>query len=562
MNFNKTTHWERILIVCVFAALLCSMVISSRLVKNTDQTYLRSLSEGWFMYDGDEKIPVTLPCDITVEPGENLELRYNRLTTVDGSTTLCTKGAVYNLQIKMGNSILYSYDDTGFKRNEPMRAKLDCLAILPENPSGTDLILQFKNNGDNVFHVAPVLVGRSGEVLQQLFFNDLFMILSVFTMLIIGMVCMVAHIYLKYLHIQDSRLGSAAIFLMLVSFWCLLDSSLTQQINGQSPIMCVLSNYCFMALTIPLIHFVLKIADLQKYRRMEFILMASYVNILGQAALHILFNTDYIDMVIFTNMVQGAACLIITHLLSTEYRRTQNWELLAVLQAVFILNVAFLIEMVLYWGFRSPYYGIITQIGVLAFIIRLLCAILVSMASNIQFKAEAMVYKRLSREDRLTGLGNRRGFDDYFAELEAVANSYRNALLIFLDVNGLKIVNDRYGHRAGDELIIGSARCLSSAFSSLGSCYRIGGDEFAVVILNPEITVEECAQKLDEAIAVHNGNNRWKLSIAWGTSYLRDDRGNLKRTSDWMFEADQAMYAMKSEMKAKHPELVAPERRN
>ena len=244
-------------------------------------------------------------------------------------------------------------------------------------------------------------------------------------------------------------------------------------------------------------------------------------------------------------------------MLNKEYKQTQNWELLAVLQAVFILNVAAMIEMVVYWVFKSPLYGILFQIGVLAFIIRLLCAILVSMASNIQFKAEAMVYKRLSREDRLTGLGNRRGFDDYFAELQAGAESYKNAMLIFLDVNGLKIVNDRYGHRAGDELIVGAARCLTQAYSNLGACYRIGGDEFAVIILNPTLTVEQCAARLDEAISAHNQNNHWKLSIAWGVSYLRDSAGKLKRTSDWMFEADQAMYAMKSEMKAKNPELAA-----
>ena len=406
-----------------------------------------------------------------------------------------------------------------------------------------------------------MLVGRSGEVLQQLLYEEIFMVLSVFTMLIIGVVCMGAHIYLKYLHIQDSRLGSASIFLILVSIWCLLDSSLIQQINGNSPNMSVLANYCFMALPIPVIHFVRKTATLKKYRQLDIILMLCYGNILAQAALHILFNANYIDLIFITHLIQGLVCIAVTHLLNREYKQTQNWELLAVLQAVFILDVALTIEMVIYWGFHSPYYGFILQLGVLAFIIRLLCAILVSMASNIQFKAEALVYKRLSREDRLTGLGNRRGFDDYFAELEANAKNYRNALLIFLDVNGLKIVNDKYGHRAGDELIVGSARCLSTAFSSIGACYRIGGDEFAVVILNPEISVEECARKLDDAIAVHNGNNRWKLSIAWGTSYLRDDQGNVKRSSDWMFEADQAMYAMKKEMKARNPELVAEGRK-
>ena len=557
MNFSKTTQWERILILCVFAAMLCSVIMSDRLVSDDTDANLRSLTEGWFMYDGQNKIPVTLPSDIHVMPGQNLELRYNRLTTIDGSRTICTKGAAYDLQIRMGNNILYEFDDAGFKRNTQMKGKIYCLAILPENPSGTDLVLTYKNQGSNVFHVPAVLVGRSGEVQQHMWYNDAFMVLCVFTMSIIGVVCAGAQIYLKYLHVQDSRLGSAAIFLILVSTWCMLDSSITQQFANHSPNICVVALYCFMSMPIPVIHFVRSSASLKKYRRLDILLMICYANILSQAALHILFNADYIDMIVITHIIQGVVCVTVTLLLNKEYRQTQNWELLAVLQAVFILNVAAMIEMVVYWVFKSPLYGILFQIGVLAFIIRLLCAILVSMASNIQFKAEAMVYKRLSREDRLTGLGNRRGFDDYFAELQAGAESYKNAMLIFLDVNGLKIVNDRYGHRAGDELIVGAARCLTQAYSNLGACYRIGGDEFAVIILNPTLSVEQCAARLDEAISAHNQNNRWKLSIAWGVSYLRDSAGKLKRTSDWMFEADQAMYAMKSEMKAKNPELAA-----
>ena len=557
MNYSKTTQWERILILCVFAAMLCSVIMSNRLVNDDTSANLRSLTEGWFMYDGENKIPVTLPSDIHVAPGKDLELRYNRLTTIDGSRTICTKAAAYDLKIRMGNNILYDFDDAGFKRNVQMKGKIDCLAILPENPSGVDLILHYKNQGNDVFHVAPVLVGRSGEVQQHLWYNDMFMVLCVFTMSIIGVVCAGAQIYLKYLHVQDSRLGSAAIFLILVSTWCMLDSSLTQQFANHSPNLCVIAIYCFMSMPIPVIHFVRSSANLKKYRRLDILLMVCYANILTQAALHILFNADYIDMIVITHVIQGIVCVTVTLLLNKEYKETQNWELLAVLQAVFILNVAAMIEMVVYWVFKSPLYGILFQIGVLAFIIRLLCAILVSMASNIQFKAEAMVYKRLSREDRLTGLGNRRGFDDYFAELQAGAESYKNAMLIFLDVNGLKIVNDRYGHRAGDELIVGAARCLTQAYSSLGACYRIGGDEFAVIILNPTLTVEQCAARLDEAISAHNQNNRWKLSIAWGVSFLRDSGGKLKRTSDWMFEADQAMYAMKSEMKAKNPELAA-----
>lgn len=118
-----------------------------------------------------------------------------------------------------------------------------------------------------------------------------------------------------------------------------------------------------------------------------------------------------------------------------------------------------------------------------------------------------------------------------------------------MDLNGLKHINDHFGHSAGDELIIGAARCIERAFAGYGECYRIGGDEFCAILPDPVLREEEWNALLDEEIQRHNQSSRFKLSIARGASRLRTPAGVLKTVSDWKFEADQMMYQDKESRK-------------
>ena len=128
----------------------------------------------------------------------------------------------------------------------------------------------------------------------------------------------------------------------------------------------------------------------------------------------------------------------------------------------------------------------------------------------------------------------------------ALADQYQDVALIFMDLNGLKKINDTYGHNAGDEVIIASARCIKNTFDSMGFSYRIGGDEFCAILPNPSGTEEEWFERMDQEITRYNNRSRYKISIARGVSYLRDENGDLKTVSDWKYEADQNMYVDKS----------------
>ena len=99
--------------------------------------------------------------------------------------------------------------------------------------------------------------------------------------------------------------------------------------------------------------------------------------------------------------------------------------------------------------------------------------------------------------DELTGLRNRRAWIELLAAEEQRCHRYgHNATVVMLDVNGLKVVNDRQGHAAGDELLRKVARAITSATRNSDVVARLGGDEFAILAV-------ECDAAGGEALMGH-----------------------------------------------------------
>jgi len=94
---------------------------------------------------------------------------------------------------------------------------------------------------------------------------------------------------------------------------------------------------------------------------------------------------------------------------------------------------------------------------------------------------QAEIYNTLSVRDVLTGLRNRRGYEERLASIPPEAP----VLAVFCDVNSLKSVNDRLGHDAGDALIKRTADLLRKLFAD-NEVFRISGDEFVVLVQDPE----------------------------------------------------------------------------
>ena len=510
---------------------------------------MRELSNGWYRTDGGKIIPVTLPCTITLENDQDLVLFNGTLTDEDGGLTVSTQAGLYRLQIALSDTILYTYEDSGFPRNEQMRAKLHCTASLPLHLGSGVLTLTYENQGDGVFQLAPVYIGLSGAVFRSFCINESFTLMAVFAMGLLSIVAAGISVYLRLAHMKVRRFSNTAAFLLLCGAWFALDSALAQHLSGDSPVVCYLSFYAFMSMAIPMLYFVKNTSTMDHFPILQVLIWGFYLNILFQSVVDYFGLYSFIDMLWITHLLLVITCITVPFLMLREYQLTRDRELKTILSAFVCLIFSGLLALLMYWVWDISYYGYIFECGLLLFIAYLLSFLTITMANSMHFKDEAAIYKQLSTEDRLTGLANRRSYEDFLSHLGDTAESYENAALIFLDMNRLKHVNDHYGHTAGDELIVRAARCIESAFAKQGSCYRIGGDEFAVIMLNPVGCQADWNRWLDDSIQKHNQTGQHALSIARGISLLRDENNQLKTISDWKFEADQAMYRYKKQQK-------------
>jgi diguanylate cyclase len=146
----------------------------------------------------------------------------------------------------------------------------------------------------------------------------------------------------------------------------------------------------------------------------------------------------------------------------------------------------------------------------------------------------------LSYHDHLTGFYNRRFFEEELKQLDTAENLPLS--VIICDINGLKLINDSFGHSYGDQLIVETAKVIRIACPADGIISRIGGDEFALLL--PKTRTEEAGQianAIKELASKENVQNV-ELSISFGHDTKASDKQNILEV---MANAENYMYRHK-----------------
>lgn len=158
--------------------------------------------------------------------------------------------------------------------------------------------------------------------------------------------------------------------------------------------------------------------------------------------------------------------------------------------------------------------------------------------------------KNIAVTDELTGLRNRRGFMELSKTVMTVAQSMnQEGLIVFCDMDGLKKINDNFGHDAGDEAIKAEADILKASFGEKCVLGRIGGDEFAALCV--DMTMKEY-QKIKKAVDkrcadwTKKNNSPYTLSISMGVQTFPSEGGKYNFRI-LLTEADAKLYIEKHE---------------
>ena len=151
-----------------------------------------------------------------------------------------------------------------------------------------------------------------------------------------------------------------------------------------------------------------------------------------------------------------------------------------------------------------------------------------------------------SLKDDLTGLFNRRGLLKQAAPYFDFARRQKESLLLlFIDLDGMKRINDEFGHNEGDNALMNTAAILNRSFRSSDIIARLGGDEFTVLVTDLNANKEDAITRLNENLKAYNAveTRGHKLSFSIGVATLEPER--MTCFEELLEQADQAMYEQK-----------------
>ena len=171
------------------------------------------------------------------------------------------------------------------------------------------------------------------------------------------------------------------------------------------------------------------------------------------------------------------------------------------------------------------------------------CCMVYMLSKVMKEKYEKEKFRYTSNTDELTRCYNRRAYEEDINKLDLT----KEWVYVSMDINGLKNANDSFGHAAGDELIRAAADCMKNSFSEHGKVYRVGGDEFVVIITKDIPQFENLLRAFEQRVASWHGEFVESMAVSYGYVFSSERKWNSifdisKASDERMYESKKQYY--------------------
>lgn len=449
------------------------------------------------------------------------------------------------IKVFRDHELIYEYTENGGIWGHTNGASWNFIDI----PYGTnELKIVLTAAYDNVKNDVPnFLIGDKLGIFQQIYQNSIPSLLISLLIVIFGIVLIVYWIFI----VHRFDVGKSLLYLGLFSFLIglyLLNETEAAIIGIHHRIACIWITYLtLMTLSPTCIIFIKEFLGTVENVIWKVLCMLSLVEFVVCLALQFLNILDLRETLLLTHILISLSVLyLLCTLIIKVHRREYSPMLRASLLGFITLACSVLFNLVAYYADTSVSdTSVIGRLGFLAFIFILSRESAKNSLDLMEQGRQAEIYKKLAIKDMLTGLNNRNA---YIADLDTLT-AYDDIMVVTFDLNDLKKCNDNLGHAEGDFYILSAANIIKEVFSCYGSCYRIGGDEFCVMIKNAsQCPVSQLAELMEAKEQEFNKNNpAFDMHISYGYAiYNPMEDSNLEQTRD---RADVLMYENKRKSK-------------
>ncbi len=415
--------------------------------------------------------------------------------------------------------------------------------------AGKSITLSFTSNGASSFgSVDSILSGSKSAVLLHVLRTSLTDILLCLSTLILGAICL-----LHALFLTTGKKESGNINLLYLGMFIILSSLFaypqirTLFLFTSSSVSAYLITYLsFLLAPIPLLLFFKSVFQGGK-KILEFLALLFLYNFISQLLLFVLNKADPVNTMILTHILLVISYVVIVTLAVIEIFRynSRNFELLIGCCS----GAAFtFVDIARYYTSYTDQIGssYFFRFGLWFLTAAMLIYLIRERAAVMNALSEIEMYQHLAYVDGITKLSNRAAYDKELLSLQKNLRSYTSVAFIVFDLNNLKVTNDTYGHSAGDELIVLFADCLSETFRDIGKCFRTGGDEFVITMVDKSDTdVELILRQLKNAVDLINMSSTYAIDYACGYALDKLDHPRPETLYRLLKQADFNMYAQK-----------------
>lgn len=502
-------------------------------------------------------------CRVQEDPHRTLV--QGSLQELNDSWTLETDQlAVYDIPESMGESLMLSIRSTKQKFSLGLRAadgqetvfytydpgsgpaEMRLFAALPEGAAGKTLVLRCAEPS-----ALSAMLGSESVLATQTKLSSYYFRRSLYA-LVFFLLCVLCAVELGVLMVTMRRIFRPEVrYQICIMFglvldagvWVLTDSDLLTLFTDKASFVTFLSLLGFgliVPLTLEFIRCTLKeeCRNLRLLQQVQMLLLTA--NILGW----LLRGWAMFWLLPLMHLTILASIPLTLRDLFAAYKKTRSEDVRDILVGFGALAVCAAAALVFFYGDHAGWqYAVFYCVGLLCFLLQLGRIVLHRIRQASDEQAQLENYKNLAYVDSLTGLFNYTAFK----YMKSRWPEHTDWTYIVMDVNWLKQTNDQYGHRAGDELLCCAARCIREAFYRAEDCFRIGGDEFAVIAAaTDEEAVKAAVETLRRLCAEWDAKEEYPVSIAVGYAM---QAGRTMTADELFMEADAAMYRNKAEIK-------------
>lgn len=512
-----------------------------------DSESVYEIRDGWFCEYGGLMVEARLPACLPVKAGETARFRRVLEEQEEYCNSLIFHSQHQYVRVYLDGMLLASYGEDQ-TTPVPMSPGSPWLYVrLPDGWIGKELVIETEAVYQSTAGCQEtVYLGTKNALVFLVMKKGALAFLLTVPIMLAGLIMFLGSIFL---HDRDAvrKMRYTGLLAMTAGLWILLESKMTQLFAGSVLLSMNLIFILFGLIPVILLYYLQCYPIFRENRYMRFISALSAVSYIAIQLLRVIGAVDYMYSVplVHVVMILGIAGIVAVYIKGRIRGTVWDREVKSVFTAIFVLAGFGAVDILRFYILQAQSNAVIfSRIGLFCFVVILGHSAMRKESEEQERQIERRMLEKLAYTDMLTGLGNRTAFEEKM-DLYRKGEASGKPFLMVTDINGLKFINDHFGHKAGDEAIGLVAAMLEKVFGEHADCYRIGGDEFCVISerLTEKAFADKMERYLKEALKLA-AKEGYGVSAAAGMAQCAEEG-----VDQAFIEADRRMYECKAAMK-------------